>query len=77
VETDCETKIQRCSPSTAQVMAISAFSILRPHISGLVEAEKFVKLFPEGEHLSALLWFKYVWKLIVKRKFRGVQSPQL
>jgi len=32
VERDIETKIQSCSPSTALVMAISAFSILRPCI---------------------------------------------
>ena len=40
-------------------------------------AEKFLKLFPGGEHLCALLWSKYVWKEILRRKFRGVHPPQL
>jgi len=66
VETDCEPKIQRCSPSTALFMANFAYSILRPCISGLVLVENFSKLFPGGEHLCALLWFKYVWKLKIQ-----------
>jgi len=52
-------------------MAILVFSILSPFICALGKAEKFLKLLPDGEHLCALLWCKYVWKLILSRKFRG------
>jgi len=37
--------------------------------------ENFLKLLPDGEHLCTLLWCKYMWKLIVSRKFRGVHPP--
>jgi len=58
-------------------MAIPAFFILSPCIRALGEAEKIFKLLPDGENLCALLWCKYVWKLIVSQKFRGVHPPQL
>jgi len=53
VETDCEPKIQRYSPSTALVMAIPAFSILSHCIINWGKVKKFLKLLPDGEHLIA------------------------
>jgi len=67
-------KIQRCSASTAVVMAITVLCILYVYWS---QVEKFFKLFPDAEQLCALLCSKYMRIVVVCRKFRGVQRPQL
>jgi len=68
---------QRCSLSTALAMLIFAFSILSPCICVMDKEEKILKLFPDAEHLCALLWCTFMWKLIVCRKFSGVHPRQL
>jgi len=41
------------------------------------KAEKFLKLFLNAEQLCAFLYSKYMWIVVVIRKFRRVQHPQL
>jgi len=43
----------------------------------ITQARKFLKLYLDAEQLCALLWCKYMWMVIMCRKFRGVQPPQL
>jgi len=47
------------------------------YIHALGKPENCFKLLPNGEHLCALLWCKYMWKLIVSRKFRCSPSTAL